>query len=241
MCPREVQEDAHRRRCPWPLRASPPRPCGVAAPCTPRAVPPARCAVSTDSGDSPTGGSSCGASPSGHSATGHSPMLASSTRRRSGTPPPSTRGRPRAGAGAGASCERRRHASTGRNHASGRKPRRGDTRLPAACARMGIAVRSSVRSTAGVPGNTPMSGGSDVHRRSLSPLSDRGPKRDIAAENFLRAPPAARRSRARARWATLRYFSWDQPKLSQNSAHSIPESGRRKDESLVGAQLCATT
>ncbi len=45
-------------------------------------------------------------------------------------------------------------------HAGGRKPRRGDTRLPAACARMDIAEPSSVGSTAGVPGNAPMSGGS---------------------------------------------------------------------------------
>ena len=41
----------------------------------------------------------------------------------------------------------------GGRHACGRKPRQGGTRPPAACARMGIAVRSSVRSSAGVPGN----------------------------------------------------------------------------------------
>ena len=144
-----------RRRCPRPPRASPPRPCGVvdAPPLPGVAGAPLLLGASRFQ---PTAGTH---QPEArqvetHQAATHRCLRARS-RPRSGTPPPSTHGRPPAGAGAGASCDRHRsHCEDHRvtNHADGRKPRRGDTRLPAAFARMGIAVRSSVRSSAGVPG-----------------------------------------------------------------------------------------
>jgi hypothetical protein len=71
-------------------------------------------------------------------------------------------GRPHAALGATASsaCP----PASACEHAGDRRPRWGDTRPPVACARMGIAVPSSVQSTAGVPRDAPMSGGRVIHR-----------------------------------------------------------------------------
>ena len=68
-------------------------------------------------------------------------------------------------------------------HAGDREPDRGDIRIPAACARMGIAVWSSDESTAGVPRDTPMSGGRDFIGWSL--LSD--PTRSARTGHSLRS------------------------------------------------------
>jgi hypothetical protein len=187
----------HHRRCPRPLRASPPRPCGVVGAPAPPGAAGARLLLGA-SRFQPTAGTRQAETrqPATHR------CLRVRTRRRSDTPPPSTRGRPRAGAGAGASCDRyRSHCDHHRltNHADGRKPRWGDTRLPAAFARMGTAVRSSVRSSAGVPGNTPMNGGSDFHRRSLSPSPTDGPKRDMRRGKLSSLASIRSRNRARAR------------------------------------------
>ncbi len=173
-----------------------------------------------------------------------------------GTPPRSTRGRAGGERGGGSSCAPLRS----RGHAGGRGPRWGVTRPPAACARMGIATRSRLQPTFGVPRDAPMGVVRDVHRwvpiSLFRPLPRSGTHvlSRFHAENPLRqgssAPPGrglprrpspiaaspchrlaaahypststSPRRRARPRWATLRYFSKDQPKRSQNSARSIP-------------------
>jgi hypothetical protein len=191
----------HRRLFPRPLPASPPRPLG--------------------------GG---GARRRHDSVAAPRPATRRSSRdpgrRRSGIPPRCTRGRPRAGAAAVASRDHRSAIA----HADDRKPGWGDTRLPVAFARMGITVRSSVQSTAGVPGNMPMSGGRDIHRRPcllLRPQSPDGTPHAQKSCSLVFSSLASRsRKRARARWETLRYFSLDQPNWPQNWAQLMSESTR---------------
>ncbi len=65
----------------------------------------------------------------------------------------------------------RRVPALSRSHASGRGPEWGDTRPPAACARMGIAARSCLRPTCGVPGDAPMGVVWWVHRWVPIPYS----------------------------------------------------------------------
>jgi hypothetical protein len=82
---------------------------------------------------------------------------------------------------------------------------RGETRLPTACVRMGVAAPSSVRPTAGGPGQT-------YEGECVSSICP-GISSDIDASHgtVVSAARTERCSRRRARWATLRYFSRDQP------------------------------
>ena len=73
------------------------------------------------------------------------------------------------------------------SHASDRGPRWGDTRPPAACARMGIAARSCLRPTCGVPGDAPMGVVRDVHRWVPIPCSV--PRRRVGQRPTSRARP----------------------------------------------------
>ncbi len=114
-------------------------------------------------------------------------------------------------------------------HASGREPERGDRRSSAAYVRKGVAVRSSVQPTTGVPGSS-MSGGFDQGASLLS-LPTRVLKRD-KGDTFhaWMSSPIARLRPARARCPTFRYFSPDQPTRRQNSPPGIcmPTSAAKK-------------
>lgn len=63
-------------------------------------------------------------------------------------------------------------APRSRGHTRGRGSSRGDTRPPAACARIGIAERSWLEPTAGVPRDAPMGVDGWVHRWVPIPYSD---------------------------------------------------------------------
>ena len=123
-----------------------------------------------------------------------------------GSPPRHRPGRPRAALDEEAST--RLHPSS---HAGGRKPGPGDLRIPAACARMRVAGRSSVQPTAGVAGSEPMSGGSDGHRWVPASPSDPPARGGTVGSPTVSSASISRRSRARARCATLRYFSGEKP------------------------------
>ncbi len=114
-------------------------------------------------------------------------------RLRRDTPPRRTPDRPSRAGGAGASSPPppSRDRACAVTHACDRKPSWGCARPPAACAHMGIAVRSSVRSTAGVPGDAPMSGGRYVHRRVPALFTDSPRKAGHSSRRSSLAAPFA--------------------------------------------------
>jgi hypothetical protein len=115
-----------------------------------------------------------------------------------GTPPRSTRGRDGGRRGTGVSCAPFRSGG----HAGGRGPRWGVTRPPAACARMGIASRSCLRPTFGVPGDAPMGVVRDVHRWVPISLFRLLPRSGTRAAAFTPGLPRRPSPTARPRHAT---------------------------------------
>ena len=125
-----------------------------------------------------------------------------------------------------------RHKPRGRPEAkAGRHPASGRFRAD------GIAVRSSVRSSAGVPGNTPMSGGSDFHRRSLSPSPTAGLRTGHAArKSFFALLQQLAQPRAGALGDLAVLLLGPAVALAELGALDPRIGEAREDESLVGAQ-----
>ena len=94
---------------------------------------------------------------------------------------------------------------------------RGKLRLPVACARVGIAVASCVRPTPGVPWGRSYEWGERFHRLVPTFPSDGL----LKAGTVHSCTVINRRSRARARCATLRYLSALHPCIRQNSPEPI--------------------
>ena len=102
------------------------------------------------------------------------------------------------------------------------KAKRGDTGLPAACARKGVAVSSSVQPTTGVPAGRTYERSDDVHKPVLRSPPTARRRRDSRVVRRDQ-PPQARRPRC----ATLRYFSRVQPKRAQQPSQLSPASASR--------------
>lgn len=145
-----------------------------------------------------------------------SPHHRRARRHRTGTRPRRRRDTPRAALFARAS---RLHTTRIPHHADDRERARGVMPLPADHARTRSAVRSSCQPIVGVPRDVPMRWASDSHRRVPAIYSDGATACGTSRSSTIASNSA---NSARARCATLRYFSLDQPCSRQNSAHPIP-------------------